>query len=415
MPAKIVESKKNIYLDHAATTYLDPRVKKAMEPFWIAEFGNPSSLYKKGRQGELAVNGARKTIGKLIGAKSEEIIFTAGGTESINLAIFGVARNFELLHKKKGHIITSAVEHHAVLHSVEALEQEGWQASFIGVDTNGFIKLDELKAAVRPDTVLISVMLANNEIGTIEPIAEIAKWLGKLNAERVQKKLHTINLHTDACQAAGFLEMNVAKLGVDLMTVNGSKIYGPKQTGFLFVKTGVKLRPLIFGGGQEKNLRGGTENVPGIAGLAEALKLAQKIRLKENKRLQTLRNYLTAEILKSIPDALLNGPGAETDSESHPTRLPNNASVSFKNVEGEALMLYLDAEGIAVSTGSACSTGSTDPSHVLKAIGRSVDYSYGTLRLTLGRATTKKDLDYTVKILSQTVKQLRTMAAHEIN
>ena len=416
MLPQIKPSKKTIYLDHAATTYVDSRVVKVMEPFWQDYYGNPSSLYRKGREGTNAVSEARKRIAEIIHSKPDEIIFTAGGTESINLAIFGIARSFELAKKQKGHLITSAIEHHAVLHSFEALVQEGWQTSLIDVDTDGFIKLDELKAAVRDDTVLITVMYANNEIGTIEPIAEIGKWLSGLNVERIAAGLPKIYFHTDACQAAGSLEIDVTKLGVDLMTVNGSKMYGPKQTGFLYAKSGTKLRPLIYGGGQEKNLRSGTENVPGIVGLSEALQLAQKGRLKENKRLSGLRDYFISQIFEHIPKVVLNGPD-ERKLKLDPkklnegrVRLPNNVNVSILDIEGEALLLYLDAYNICMSTGSACTSTSLDPSHVILAIGRPYEYAHGSMRFTLGKQTAKKDLDYVIQVMPDIVQELRRIS-----
>ncbi len=396
---KLPKSKKVTYLDHAATTYLDPQVKAAMKPFLGESYGNPSSLYAKGREARNAINSARQTIAKIIDSRPEEIVFTAGGTESVNLAIFGLARQYELRNRGKGHIITSAIEHHSVLRSCEALEEEGWQVSYIGVDRSGFIDLNKLKAAVQPNTILISVMYANNEIGTVEPINEIGKWLRTLNNQRTQKKLARIPFHTDACQAAGALDLNVNKLGVDLMTANAGKIYGPKQIGLLYVKSGLKPRPLIFGGGQEQNLRSGTENVAGIIGLAQALKLAQAHRSKENKRLTKLRDYFTKQIFAKIPKVSLNGP-----SEN---RLPNNVNVSFAGVEGESLMLYLDSYNIAVSTGSACTTGSPNPSHVLSAIGRPYSEAAGSVRFTLGKQTTRNDLDFVMHVLPGIVEELR--------
>lgn len=399
----IKPSKKNIYLDYAATTPLDPRVEKIMRPFWHDHFGNPSSLYKKGKEASEAITKARGEIAQISNSKPQELVFTAGGTESVNLAIFGVARAFELAKKKKGHLIASTIEHHAVLNSLNALAEEGWDTTLVKVDKEGVIKLEDLKSAIREDTVLISVMYANNEVGTIEPIAEIGKWLQKLNATRVAKNLAKIYFHTDACQAAGALELNVAKLGVDLMSVNGSKIYGPKQTGLLYVKAGTKLRSLIFGGGQEKGLRSGTENVPGIVGLAEALKLAQKDRAKENRRLTKLRDYFFTQLTKQVPNIILNGSKAK--------RLPNNLNVSLQDVEGESLLLYLDSYNISVSTGSACSTTNSDPSHVILALGRSDRDALSSVRFTLGRATRQQDLAYVLKILPPLVRELRRTAA----
>jgi len=405
---KVKPAKKRIYLDHAATTYVDPSVAKAMESYWTKSFGNPSSLYQEGREAQQAMEDARRSIAGLLGARSSEIIFTAGGTESVNLAIFGVAR-FCLSSRSKSasrpHLLASAIEHHAVLNSLEALKAEGCEPNVVEVDGNGFIRFDELKAALRPETVLVSVMYANNEIGTVQPIAKIGRWLSEENTKRQARGLPRVLFHTDACQAAGALSMDVNRLGVDLMTVNGSKIYGPKQTGFLYVRTGTDLKPLIYGGGQERNLRSGTENVPGIVGLAKALELAQKTRLKENKRLSGLRNYLYAKIVKAIPDVILNGP--EVGKTDDMNRLPNNLNVSFPGVEGEALLLYLDSYGISVSTGSACTSHSPDPSHVLIAIGRSYDEAQSSIRFTLGKRTTRQELDFVTRVLPGIVEELR--------
>lgn len=403
---KVKKIKKSIYLDFAATTPVDVKVVKAMEPFWGRLFGNPSSLYGQGREAKKAVDEVRKMIADIIGAKSSEIIFTAGGTESCNLAIFGAARmntNFKTDKHGSPHLITSAIEHHCVLNSFKALAGEGYRTSLIGVDVNGFIKINELKAAVKPETILISVMLANNEIGTIEPIIEIGKWLKGKNQERRQKHQPQIIFHTDACQAAGLLDLDVNRFGVDLMSVNGSKIYGPKQTGFLFVKDGVNLKPLIYGGGQERNLRSGTENVPGIVGLAKALELSTKDKKLRNFEILKLQKYFISKLIK-IPGVRLNG--HEADDQK---RLTNNINVTIKGVEGEALMLYLDSYGIAVSTGSACSTGNSDASHVLLAIRRSEKDAKSSIRFSLGKTTTKADLDYVLKVLPDIVVEMRKM------
>jgi cysteine desulfurase len=393
--------KKNIYLDFAATTPVDAEVVKAMAPFWSKYFGNPSSLYKQGREAREAIEESRKTIAHIIGARPQEIIFTAGGTESCNLAVFGVARNNKNSLKKKYHLITSSIEHYCVLNSFQALIGEGYKTSIINVDDRGFVKLNKLKAAVKPETLLISIMLANNEIGTIEPVMEIGKWLKNINAEREQKGLTKILLHTDACQAAGFLDLNVGALGVDLMSVNGSKIYGPKQTGFLFVRNGLNLKPMVYGGGQERGLRSGTENVPGIVGLAKAMEIAAAGTKLGNLEIGKLQKYFISKLIK-IPGVKLNGP--EADGQK---RLVNNINITVQGVEGEALMLYLDSYGIAVSTGSACSTGSSDPSHVLLAIGCSENDSRGSIRLTLGKTTTKSELDYVLKILPPVIGELK--------
>jgi cysteine desulfurase len=305
---------------------------------------------------------------------------------------------------KKGHLITSAIEHHCVINSFKALEDEGFKTTFVGVDNQGFININQLKKSVRPETILISVMLANNEIGTIEPIAEIGKWLKGENQRRRLKHQAPIIFHTDACQAAGFLDLNVEKLGVDLMSVNGSKIYGPKQTGFLYVRSGVKIKPQIFGGGQEADLRSGTENVPGIVGLAKAFELGQKNRNNENKRLAGLRDYLSAKLFKRIPNALLNGPDSKVLKDK---RLPNNINLTIKGIDGEALMLYLDSYGISASTSSACSTGTTEASHVLLGLGRGQADAKSSIRLTLGKHTNKNELNYVIKVLPDLVKELR--------
>jgi cysteine desulfurase len=404
---KIAKPKKNIYLDYAAATPLAPEVKKAMAPFWNEKFGNPSALYKEGKEANVALDEARAEIATLISAKQSEIFFTAGGTESVNLAIFGIARmNTESATNERGtskHFITSAIEHHCVLNSFKALEGEGYKTTLVGVDKEGFINIDQLKKSISPQTVFISVMLANNEIGTIEPIAEIGKWLRALNQERIKKGLSKIVFHTDACQAAGFLDLNVDRLGIDLMSVNGSKIYGPKQTGFLYVRSGVILKPLVYGGGQEKELRSGTENVAGAVGLAKAFELAQASRLKENVKLINLRDYLITRLQKTIPGMLLNGPADNKLKD----RLPNNVNFTIKGVEGESLMLYLDSYGISAATSSACTAASVEPSHVLVAIGHSAKDAKSSIRFSLGKATTKTEIDYLVKVLPQTVKELK--------
>ncbi len=400
--------KKLIYLDYAATTPLAPEVKKAMEPFWSENFGNPSSIYQSGIKAKNALGQARQKIAKILGAGETEIIFTAGGTESANLAILGLSRAIQKTLKKPGHIITTKIEHPAVLNSVLALEEpacagrESFNVTILPVDKYGLIAPEQIKKAVKPETILVSVMYANNEIGTIEPIAEIGKLLKKINQERKTKNLPKIYFHTDACQAAGYLDLNVEKLGVDLLTLNGSKIYGPKGSAILYVRAGTPLKPIIFGGGQEKGLRSGTENVPAYIGLAKALELAQKNRKKEFQRLEKLSQNLTERILKIIPKTFLNG---------HPEkRLPNNVNITILDIEGEALLLHLDQYGICASTGSACHSQTLQPSHVLQAIGLPREIIHGSLRLTLGRETTKKDIDYVLKILPPIVKKLRQLS-----
>ncbi len=405
------KSKKIIYLDHAATTPLDPVVKRAMDPFWSRSFGNPSSLYGLGREARDAVERARQTTARLLNARPSEIVFTAGGTDSVNLALFGAVK----LWRRSGgaarpRVIVSAVEHHAVLNTCRELEREGCEVAYVPVDKFGLVNLSELEKAIRPETAVVSVMYANNEIGTVEPIAEISKIVRRANSRRPAGAPHIV-FHTDACQAAGSLDMDVQKLGVDLLSANGSKIYGPKQTGFLYVRSGITLEPLVYGGGQERGLRSGTENVPGVTGLAAAFELAQKRRLKENARQRKLRDYFITRLLRQIPGAVLNGPDERGYAAAvfEPRRLPNNVNVSFLGVDGEALVLYLDARGIAASTGSACASGSTEPSHVIEAIGRPPEYTKGSIRFTLGKDTTKPDVNYALKVLAGLVAELRKM------
>jgi len=410
-----------VYLDHAATTYLDLRVKEAMEPYWEAEYGNPSSLYRVGRRAKDALDGARVSIAKILNCRPDEVIFTGGGTEAINLAIFGVARAYAQIPNPKsqipnptlrGHIITSKIEHHAVLHSCEALVKEGWEVTYLDVDEYGLVNPEDVRRALRPDTLLVSIMYANNEIGTIEPIQEIAQVIKEFKANRIKpiansdSKPYTPNpiplFMTDACQASGSLEMDVQKLGVDLLAFNGSKIYGPKGVGALYKKSSVRLKPLIYGGGQENQLRSGTENVSGIIGLAKALELAQQEKEKENARLLELRDYFTHRLLTEIPKVVLNG---------HPIkRLPNNINVSVLDIEGEAVILYLDSHGIYISTGSACTSTTLDPSHVILALGKPYEYAHGSLRFTLGKRTTKEDLDYVMEVFPGIVEKLRQIS-----
>lgn len=388
---------KRIYLDNAATTKVRKEVLNKMLLFFDKKFGNPSSFHSPGKEAKDAIENARERIAKILNSRTSEIIFTNGGTESDNLAILGTAR----ANKEKGnHIITSKIEHPAVLEACKKLEKEKFEITYLPVDKNGIVKISELKKSLRKDTILVSAMYANNEIGSIQPIREIAKLI-RDNTDK--KKIGFPYFHIDACQAAGVLEMDVLKLGVDLLTFNGSKIYGPKGIGALFVKKGIKLEPLIYGGGQEYGLRGGTENVPAIVGLAKALELAQNDKDKENKRLLKLRDELISGILKKIPGARLNG-----DSEK---RLPNNVNISIPKVEGEAMVLYLDSKGIYASTGSACSSKSLKPSHVLLAIGRSHELAHNSLRFTLGRDTTAEDVKYVLKMLPGIVKKLSEISS----
>ncbi len=391
--------KKHIYLDHAATTPTDPRVVKAMTPYWTKNFGNPSSLYHIGQQAKNTLDNSRLTVANIFHSQPEEVIFTGGGTESINLAIKGVVAASRLM---PAHIITSNFEHHAVLNAVQTLKNQGHEVSLIPVDEDGLLIQEKLWSAIQDNTILISIMMANNEVGTIEPIQEIGANLEKINKIRKEKNLPHIFLHTDACQAAGAQELNVDKLHVDLMSINGSKIYGPKGVGVLYVRRGTPVKALIDGGGQEKNLRSGTENIPGIVGLATALNIAEQNREKENKRLSTLRDWLIKKLLTTIPKTLLNG---------HPSkRLANNINISILDIEGEAMLLYLDEIGIQASTGSACTAQDLEPSHVIRALGRPYEAAHGSLRLTLGRDTTKDDLVFLAKKLPGIVKYLRQVS-----
>lgn len=411
MAIKVRPSKQPIYLDHAATTPVRPEVLAAMRPYWSHVFGNPSSLYTQGVQARHALESARTSIARVLDAQSEEVVFTAGGTESANLAVLGAARFYRSLHKTGGHIITSRIEHHAVLYACQQLEQEGFAVTYIDVDTQGFFDLTEFKKSIRIDTMLVSLMYANNEIGTIEPIAEIGKLVKKINTSRLTPHASRLLFHTDACQAAGSLELNVHKLGVDLLTLNAGKIYGPKQVGCLYVRKGVQLKPLVYGGGQEKELRSGTENVSGAVGFAKALELAQSERVKETKRLTALRDYFISELLKKLPRAKLNGPTpipSRLQSGLELRRLPNNINIQLQ-AEGEAVMLYLDAQNIATATGSACATESTSPSHVLKAIGCTDAEAKNSLRITLGKSTTKQQLVYVLKVLPAVVHMVADM------
>ena len=403
---------KEVYLDHAATTYLDPRVKEAMEPYGEIEYGNPSSLYRPGRRAKDALDLARATIAEILRCKPEELIFTGGGTESINLAILGTARFYEkpITHNLEpktshGHLITTKIEHHAVLHAMEALQKEGFEITYLEVDEDGLVDPDDIKKELREDTILVSIMYANNEIGTIEPIAEIANVIREFKKKNLQPTTYNLQppfFHTDACQATGALEMDAQKLGVDLLSLNASKMYGPKGVGALFIKKGVRVKPIIYGGGQENNLRSGTENVSGIVGFAKAFEIAQKEREAENSRLTRLRDYLIKRLTTEIPKVVLNGDPIK--------RLPNNVNVSVLDIEGEAVILYLDAKGIYISTGSACTSTTLDPSHVILAIGKPYEYAHGSLRFTLGKRTTLEDLDYVMKVFPEVVEKLRKIS-----
>ncbi len=392
---------KSVYLDHAATTPLDEMVLEKMQPFFSDIFANPSSFHSPGLEAKRAVDEARQSIAARLNAHADELVFCSGGTESDNLAILGLVRAEK---SKAKHVITTAIEHPAVLEPLKHLEKNGEiELTILPVDKYGLVKVEDVEAALRPSTVLVSVMYANNEIGTIQPIADIGRAILKW---RKANKTPFPYLHSDACQAAGALDLDVEKLHVDLLTLNGSKIYGPKGVGLLFVRRGVTLEPIVFGGGQERGARSGTENVPGIIGLAAALGIAQAGKEKENARLTKLRDRLAEGLLK-IPKTRLNG---------HPTdRLPNSVNVSFMDIEGEAAVLYLDAQGIYCSTGSACASSSLDPSHVILATGVSYEAAHGSLRFTLGRSTKPADIDYVLKTIPGIVEKLRHMSPVDLD
>ena len=386
-----------IYLDHAATTPVDRDVLAAMAPYQGSEFANPSSLYVAARETRLAVEAARAVIANILGAKTTELVFTSGGTEGNNLAVQGILRAHP-----GAHWVATAIEHDSVLECAKPLRRDGHPVTVIPVRPSGIIATSALESAITDDTVLLSVMLANNEIGTIQPVAEVAKLVTSIRSDRTRRGVSCpLYLHTDAVQAANYLDLHVTRLGVDLLTLNGSKIYGPKGTGALYIRTGTVCEPLFYGGGQERGRRSGTENVSGIVGLAAALKAAASMRDRESRRLAALRDELGAALIAAIPTLMING-----DSKR---RLPNNLNLTIPGVEGEALVLYLDNAGVLASTGSACSTGSLDPSHVLLAIGRTVAEANSSLRLTLGRSTTAEDIQKVITVLTGVVKRL-----HEI-
>ncbi len=379
--------KQRIYLDHAASTPLDKKVLK-IQGEALEKYGNPSSIHQEGVWAKKMLAEARKDIADILHAQSDEIIFTGGGTEANNLAIFGA-----IAEPKKSHLIVSAIEHPSVLECARELERRGAEVTYLSVDSYGLVSPRSVKEALRENTVLVSVMYANNEIGTVQPIAEIAKVIREHNRAGGKTLFHT-----DACQATNYLDMNVLKLGVDLMTINASKIYGPKGVGALFVKRGAALAPIIFGGGQERGMRSGTENIPLIVGFAEAMKIAESMKEKESSRLTNLRDFFVSEIRKKIPNVVLNG--------SAEKRLPNNVNISFLGIDAEEMVINLDARGIACSTKSACANISHDGqvSHVLEAIGADTERSRSAVRFTLGRGTKKSDIQYTVNELAKIVE-----------
>lgn len=378
-----------IYLDNAATTKTAPEVVEAMLPYFTERYGNPSSVYGFAAANKEVISQQRDVIAQVLGAKGNEIYFTAGGSEADNWALKATAEAYE---GKGNHIITTKIEHHAILHTCEYLEKKGFEVTYLDVDEDGVVKLDELKAAIRPTTILISVMYANNEIGTIQPIREI----GEIAHE------HGILFHTDAVQAFGQVPIHVDECHIDMLSASGHKLNGPKGIGFLYIRTGVKIRSFVHGGGQERKRRAGTENVPGIVGLGAAVKRAADTMAERTGKETELRDYLINRVLDEIPHCRLNG---------HRTkRLPNNANFSFRFIEGESLLIKLDMKGICGSSGSACTSGSLDPSHVLLAIGLPHEVAHGSLRLTLNEEITKEDIDYVVDSLKEIVGHLREMS-----
>ena len=378
-----------IYLDNAATTKTAPEVVDAMLPYFSEYYGNASTIYSLGAESKKAMDHARQTIADSLGAKPEEIYFTAGGSESDNWALKATA---EAYASKGKHIITTKIEHHAILHTCEYLEKRGFEITYLNVDRDGLISLDELKAAIRTDTILISVMFANNEIGTIEPIAEI----GEIAKE------HGVLFHTDAVQAYAQVPINVDEMHIDMLSASGHKLNGPKGIGFLYIRKGVKIRSFVHGGAQERSRRAGTENIPGIVGLGAAVERAMRIMDSKTQREIELRDYLIGRLENEIPHCWLNG---------HRTkRLPNNINFSFLFIEGESMLIMLDMKGICASSGSACTSGSLDPSHVLLAIGLKHEEAHGSLRLTLSEDSTKEEMDIVAEEVKKIVQRLRDMS-----
>ncbi len=382
-------SERVVYLDHAATTYVKPEVLEEMLPYFSEKFGNPSSIYSLGRETKKAVEEARDRVAAALGAESREIFFTGSGTEADNWAIKGAA----YANRKKGnHIITTAIEHHAVLHTCQYLESEGFEVTYLPVDENGLVSPQQVADAIRPDTVLVSIMFANNEIGTIQPIAEI----GKITREK------GVIFHTDAVQAVGNVHINVKNMNIDMLSLSAHKFYGPKGVGALYIRKGIKVTNFLHGGAQERGRRASTENIAGIVGLGKAIELATANIDAYNKKLIELRDRTIDEVMKRIPYVRLNGDRYK--------RLPGNVNFSFEFIEGESLLLMLDMKGIAASSGSACTSGSLDPSHVLLAIGLPHEIAHGSLRITFGEENTQEDVDYLLEVLPDIVGRLREMS-----
>lgn len=378
-----------IYLDNAATTKTHKEVVQEMLPYFTEFYGNPSSVYEFSNEPKKAIMKARETMADALGAKSNEIYFTAGGSESDNWALIATAQTYAAKGK---HIITSKIEHHAVLHTCEFLEKQGFEVTYLNVDENGIIRLEELKKAIRPDTILISIMFANNEIGTIEPIKEIGEIANK----------HGVLFHTDAVQAFGHVPIDVDEYHIDMLSASGHKLYGPKGIGFLYIRKGIKIRSFIHGGGQERKRRAGTENVPGIVGFGKAVEMAAANMQERTEKERELRDYLMERVMAEVPFTRING--------HRKNRLSNNINFAFQFIEGESLLIMLDMKGICGSSGSACTSGSLDPSHVLLSIGLPHEIAHGSLRLTLSAENTKEEMDFVVESIKEIVEKLRSMS-----
>ena len=383
-----------VYMDHAGTTPLAPDVLQSMTPYFTELFGNPSSIHTVGQEARYALDEARERVARVLNCRPRDVVFTSGGTESDNAAIVGAAT---ALQETGNHIITSSVEHHAVLHTAQHLESQGFEVTYLPVDSAGIVQPEAVLRAITDRTTLVSIMYANNEIGVVNPIPEIAQVI----KQRAAELSRTILFHTDAVQAAGYLDLDVRMLGADLMSLSGHKFHGPKGTGVLFIRRGAPFLPYLLGGGQERERRSGTENIPGIVGLSVALETANARRDETSRHCAALRDWIVVQVLERVPGSRLNG---------HPTRrLPNNANFSFPGVEGEPILLGLDMAGIAASSGSACSSGSLEPSHVLLALGQSAEVARGSLRLTLGRDNTEEQVDYLINVLVDLVERLRRL------
>ena len=381
--------RKVVYLDNAATTKVRPEVVETMIPFFTENYGNASAIYSVGAKAKEALTDARSKVAALIGANTDEIYFTAGGSEADNWALKATA---ELLKDKGKHIITSKIEHHAILHTCEYLEKNGFEVTYLDVDSDGIVSPEAVEAAIRPDTILVSIMFANNEIGTIEPIKEIGEVVHK----------HGIYFHTDAVQAFGQVHINVDEMNIDMLSASGHKLYGPKGVGMLYIRKGIKIKSFVHGGAQERKRRAGTENIPGIAGFGKACEIAAATLDERIKKESELRDYLIGRLEKEIPYTKING--------SRINRLPNNVNACFRFIEGESMLIMLDGKGICGSSGSACTSGSLDPSHVLLAIGLPHEIAHGSLRISIGKYNTKEEVDYLIENLVEIVERLRNMS-----